>query len=505
MSKLLKNHFFYSSLITIVVLGLIIASYVFGWTTPSANPPDSNLPAPINTGSQDQTKSGGLNIGGNVGIGTTNPGQKLDVVGNIQASQDVGTKDNYGFKLRGVTDVTHKLFYDSVTENNVWEYNAPVQFRFYNAGSPVTRVHIANDGNVGIGTTAPGANLSVHGTRSSTVSKTTAVSKIGGDDVFLYTNAMLLSPWGVWMQVLNDAGNPFPLALNPSGGNVGIGTTSPGAQLEVASTANPGVIIGNGTTGYLKVGSTGWYDDGSYFSPLGGRSFYVRSNVGNSYIYSKSIYLGSSSGTNVYLRGNNISGNNFSIPASGNTYFNNGGNVGIGTTAPKGKLDVAGGISAGTYAGVNTPPSNGMIISGNVGIGTTAPASKLTVAGTIESTSGGIKFPDGTTQTSAVGGCPTGFNDTGYGYCIQNSENTARTWFNASKYCADTFGARLCSYSEWYNACVNVKASGMIGNLEWVDDIIYYDQFLMGLVGLDRCDLITSGTLDSSFSFRCCK
>ncbi len=39
---------------------------------------------------------------------------------------------------------------------------------------------------------------------------------------------------------------------------------------------------------------------------------------------------------------------------------------------------------------------------GDVGIGTTSPGSKLTVAGTIESTSGGLKFPDGTTQTSAA-------------------------------------------------------------------------------------------------------
>ena len=37
----------------------------------------------------------------------------------------------------------------------------------------------------------------------------------------------------------------------------------------------------------------------------------------------------------------------------------------------------------------------------NVGIWTTNPAQKLTVAGTIESTSGGIKFPDATVQTSA--------------------------------------------------------------------------------------------------------
>jgi hypothetical protein len=38
----------------------------------------------------------------------------------------------------------------------------------------------------------------------------------------------------------------------------------------------------------------------------------------------------------------------------------------------------------------------------NVGIGTTEPASKLEVAGIVHSTSGGFKFPDGTIQTTAA-------------------------------------------------------------------------------------------------------
>ena len=44
----------------------------------------------------------------------------------------------------------------------------------------------------------------------------------------------------------------------------------------------------------------------------------------------------------------------------------------------------------------------------NVGIGTSTPASKLTVAGLIQTTTGGVKFPDGTIQTTASAGGGSG-------------------------------------------------------------------------------------------------
>jgi hypothetical protein len=106
-----------------------------------------------------------------------------------------------------------------------------------------------------------------------------------------------------------------------------------------------------------------------------------------------------------------------------------GGNVGIGTTSPTAKLDVANATIRALDSATQYAPTSGkglelfslsgngyifeydrgtstfgnlLLYGGNVGIGTTAPSQKLEVAGTIYSTSGGFKFPDGTTQTTAA-------------------------------------------------------------------------------------------------------
>ena len=85
-----------SLVFSILVLCFAIAFYAVGWDEPGTSPPGGNVPAPLNTGDTAQDKTGPLRIGGvfrtdsqtvlavlggNVGIGTTSPGAKLEVQG----------------------------------------------------------------------------------------------------------------------------------------------------------------------------------------------------------------------------------------------------------------------------------------------------------------------------------------------------------------------------------------------------------------------------------------
>ena len=63
---------FLFTILTSLIAGLLVAGIVMAWTNPTANPP-----------------SGGGALyyyNGNVGIGTTSPGAKLEVAGNIRAT-----------------------------------------------------------------------------------------------------------------------------------------------------------------------------------------------------------------------------------------------------------------------------------------------------------------------------------------------------------------------------------------------------------------------------------
>ena len=70
------------------------------------------------------------------------------------------------------------------------------------------------------------------------------------------------------------------------------------------------------------------------------------------------------------------------------------GNVGIGTgiNIPINKTDINGAVAIGTYAGVNTAPTNGLIVSGKTGIGTAAPSATLQVNYVNSTNDGSVVF-----------------------------------------------------------------------------------------------------------------
>jgi len=83
----------------------------------------------------------------------------------------------------------------------------------------------------------------------------------------------------------------------------------------------------------------------------------------------------------------------------------NGAASGI-TTLAAGNTTITGfaNVSTTLQVGTNTATfgtATFIVANGNFGIANSTPGQKLTVSGIIESTTGGIKYPDGTTQTSA--------------------------------------------------------------------------------------------------------
>ncbi len=161
-------------------------------------------------------------------------------------------------------------------------------------------------------------------------------------------------------------------------GDVGIGTTNPSGALEVARDQVTPIIR---LTGYRA-------DAGSPVFFMGRRA---RGTMASPSAVQADDILAAFAGTAYGTTG---------WPANPTTR----GRLDI--TAAENWTDTA----QGTNMIFHTTPIGMMTLSermritdeGNVGIGTTTPVEKLTVAGTIESTSGGIKFPDGTIQTTAA-------------------------------------------------------------------------------------------------------
>jgi hypothetical protein len=101
---------------------------------------------------------------------------------------------------------------------------------------------IFKHGNVGIGTTSPATNLNIQGDSGGVPPTTGGEGTSNGIfrvrdnyNVALDIGTNGSSPWTTWLQVADatSMGTEYPLSLQPNGGNVGIGTTSPEGGLHV--------------------------------------------------------------------------------------------------------------------------------------------------------------------------------------------------------------------------------------------------------------------------------
>jgi hypothetical protein len=195
-------------------------------------------------------------------------------------------------------------------------------------------MRITTAGNVGIGTSSPGVRFVNAGASNS--SGPTLGSGTVGSQALLSANGLygmysgVSNNGDVWHQVQrNDANTSvYNLLLQPNGGNVGIGTTSPGHKLQVSGAA------GTSWSTLLQSNSK----SAVYSAHADGYGMAIETSQNTSAIYTFKVAGGDGTniGTNEYFR---ITGT---------------GNVGIGTSSPSAKLNIYGDLHLGAYSNLST-------------------------------------------------------------------------------------------------------------------------------------------------------
>jgi len=333
------------------------------------NPSGSNYGIAFGTGAGgvEQLR---IDSSGRVGVGTSNPVNKLDVAGNIScsvitASLFFGTSSwsNNALTAALATSINFTAS-NATTAQTASSLTIANSYRITNlTASNISGSGTGSFGMVGVGTAIPLGKLHVYGLlrvggavgdQTGTIAlgnDTNATSSYGDNGMFRggigtlgganYTN---IASWqGIVFNVSNaEFGSQATRMLIDVNGNVGIGTTSPTAKLQVIAGNSPAISILSNNAG-------------QYASQYIGRT-------------ASELELGIAASTNQFFTGT-VAGDAV-IKQTGTGKLHLGyasaapsitidvaNNVGIGTTSPSYKLQVVGSFSATTKSFVIEHPT----------------------------------------------------------------------------------------------------------------------------------------------------
>ena len=290
---------------------------------------------------------------GNVGIGTTSPGGNLEVRGNTTdvVFARIGNSNNGG--SASVLDIWAGGSAFSIAQNATGFNSQAAPMVFAITGSE--KMRITSGGNVGIGTTSPTGKLHVNCPDCwGGISDGVKFSAGNSDTLAIYSPSDNVK--AIQTYIDGNTATLGPIALNPLGGNVGIGTTSPLANLHVNYLGNgngylkavQGILIDNVENSGLSEGPGISFGHFSASTPeVVGRIATIR--LGYPVMRMAIMFRNGGSGVGDF------SASDERISILGN------GNVGIGTTSPLAKLHVEG----------NTDVSAKILVRGTSGVNPT--------------------------------------------------------------------------------------------------------------------------------------
>jgi len=168
---------------------------------------------------------------------------------------------------------------------------------------------------------------------------------------------------GNWSLATNLTFDTDLFFINPTNNLVGIGTTSPGAPLDVQRTSSTNII---NPLAIFRAAGTG----------TSSGSLRTQNSAGNHFNFG------------ITAAGDYGLGYNANIGLAGDLLrITPTGSMGLGTPTPANRLDVEGGVAIGAnYAGTNIAPANGLLVEGSVGIGTASPSEPLHIVDSLFST-----------------------------------------------------------------------------------------------------------------------